>query len=121
MKNKIRIQGLRKRWLINSIGPILLVAILGVVVFSIGIANYYYTGMRAGLETRAKESTEVFNTYGMSNYSEFYQMAYSYTEDFKDKYYLVLKFINSGGMILISTYGVTAVLTQDKREIAKEL
>ena len=121
MKNRIRIQGLRKRWLINSIGPILLVAILGVVVFSIGIANYYYTGMRAGLETRAKESTEVFNTYGMGNYSEFYQMAYSYTEDFRDKDELELQFINSGGMILISTYGVTAGLTPDTADITTAL
>ena len=40
MKNTIRIKGLRQRWLINSLGPIVLVAVLGVVVFSVAIANY---------------------------------------------------------------------------------
>jgi len=111
VKKKRRIRGLRKRWLINSIGPIFLVAVMGVAVFSVAVANYYYTGMRTGLETRAKEATDAFNTYGMSSYNEFYQMAYSYTESFKDKDRMELQFINSSGKVLVSTYGVTAGIT----------
>ena len=118
---KPRIQGLRKRWLINAIGPILLVAALGVAVFSVGIANYYYTGMRTGLETRAKESTDAFNTYGMNSYNEFYQMAYSYTESFKDRDQLELQFLSSNGMILVSTYGVTAGLSPGTQDITDAL
>ncbi len=117
VKKKMRIRGLRKRWIINSIGPIFLVAVMGVVVFSIGVANYYYTGMRTGLETRAKEATDAFNTYGMSSYNEFYQMAYSYTESFKDKDRMELQFINSGGKVLVSTYGVTAGITPGTSDI----
>ena len=118
---KPRIQGLRKRWLINAIGPILLVAALGVAVFSVGIANYYYTGMRTGLETRAKESTDAFNTYGMNSYNEFYQMAYSYTESFKDRDQLELQFLSSNGMILVSTYGITAGLSPGTQDITDAL
>ncbi len=118
---KMRIQGLRKRWLVNSMGPILLLMILVVTVYSVGIANYYYTGMRTGLETRAKEATDTFNTYGMGSYSEFYQMAYSYTEAFNDKDYLELQFINSSGRILISTYGVTSGLTPGTPDITDAL
>ena len=121
VKKKMRIQGLRKRWLINSIGPILLVAIMGVAVFSVAMSNYYYTGMRAGLETRAKEATEAFNTYGMSSYNEFYQLAYSYTESFKDRDRLELQFINSSGKVLVSTYGVTAGLTPGTDDITDAL
>jgi len=117
VKKKIRIQGLRKRWLINSIGPIFLVAVLGVAVFSVAIANYYYTGMRTGLETRAKEATDAFNTYGMNSYNEFYQMAYSYTESFKDKDRMELQFINSSGKVLVSTYGVTAGITPGTSDV----
>ena len=118
---KPRIQGLRKRWLINAIGPILLVAALGVAVFSVGIANYYYTGMCTGLETRAKESTDAFNTYGMNSYNEFYQMAYSYTESFKDRDQLELQFLSSNGMILVSTYGITAGLSPGTQDITDAL
>ena len=73
MKNTIRIKGLRQRWLINSLGPIVLVAVLGVVVFSVAIANYYYTGMRSDMEARARAETDAFNTYGMNSYNEFYR------------------------------------------------
>jgi len=121
VKKKIRIRGLRRRWLINTIAPILAVALLGVMLFSFGIANYYYSGMRTGLETRAKESTEAFNTYAMNNYSEFYQMAYSYTESFKDRDRMELQFINSGGKILVSTYGVTAGLTPRTSDVSDAL
>ena len=40
MKTKIRIKGLRKRWLINSLGPIVMVGLLSVAVYSVSIANY---------------------------------------------------------------------------------
>ena len=77
MKTTIRIKGLRQRWLINSLGPIVLVALLGVVVYSVAIANYYYTGMRADLVSRARAETDAFNTYAMNSYNEFYQLVYS--------------------------------------------
>jgi len=117
VKKKIRIRGLRKRWIINSIGPIILVAVMGVAVFSVAVSNYYYTGMRTGLETRAKEATDAFNTYGMSSYNEFYQMAYSYTESFKDKDRMELQFINASGKVLVSTYGVTSGITPGTSDV----
>ena len=122
MKATIRIQGLRKRWLINTIGPMIVVALLGVAVFSISIANYYYTGMRNGLEYKAQEATDFFNTYAMNSYNEFYQMANSYvTDNFRDQDKLELQFISSNGRILLSTFGVTAGLSPDTKDITDAL
>ena len=46
---KMEITGLRKRWLINSLGPIVAVAVLVTGVFCAGTANYYYNMMQDGL------------------------------------------------------------------------
>ena len=121
MKTKIRIKGLRKRWLINSLGPIFMVALLCVAVFSVSIANYYYTGMRTGLESKAKEAANAFNTYSMNSYNEYIQMARSYTESFQDKDRLELQFIGSNGRIQVSTYGVTAGLMPSTSDITAAL
>ena len=121
MKNTIRIKGLRQRWLINSLGPIVLVAVLGVVVFSVAIANYYYTGMRSDMEARARAETDAFNTYGMNSYNEFYQQAHSSAENFEDRDKMELQFINSSGRILVSSFGVTAGLSPGTSDIAAAL
>ena len=121
MKNTIRTKGLRQRWLINSLGPIVLVAVLGVVVFSVAIANYYYTGMRSDMEARARAETDAFNTYGMNSYNEFYQQAYSSAENFEDRDKMELQFINSSGRILVSSFGVTAGLSPGTSDITAAL
>lgn len=121
MKREIRIKGLRKRWLINSLGPIVMVALLCIAVFSVSIANYYYTGMRTGLEAKAKEAANAFNTYSMNSYNEFVPIATSYAESFQDKDKLELQFIGSNGRILVSTYGVTAGLMPSTPDITAAL
>ena len=120
-RSKIRIQGLRKRWLINSLGPIILVAALGVAVFSVAIANYYYTGMRSGLDSKAKAVTDAFNAYAMNNYNEFYQRAYSTAESFEDRDKMELQFIGGNGRILVSSFVVTAGLAPGTSDITQAL
>ena len=121
MKTTIRIKGLRQRWLINSLGPIVLVALLGVVVYSVAIANYYYTGMRADLVSRARAETDAFNTYAMNSYNEFYQQAYSSAENFEDRELMELQFLNSSGRVLVSSFGVTAGLSPGTSDITAAL
>ena len=121
MKTTIRIKGLPQRWLINSLGPIVLVALLGVVVYSVAIANYYYTGMRADLVSRARAETDAFNTYAMNSYNEFYQQAYSSAENFEDRELMELQFLNSSGRVLVSSFGVTAGLSPGTSDITAAL
>ena len=121
MKNTIRIKGLRQRWLINSLGPIVVVALLGAVVYAVAIANYYYTGMRSDMVSRARAETDAFNTYAMNTYNEFYQQAYRSAESFEDREQMELQFINSSGRILVSSFGVTAGLSPGTPDIAVAL
>ena len=39
--NSLRLQGLRQRWVFNSILPVLALLVLVVTLFSAGISNYY--------------------------------------------------------------------------------
>jgi len=57
-KRKIKIYGLRKRWLVNSLSPIILVALLVAVTFCVGMVNYYYNMMFDGLRTRATHASD---------------------------------------------------------------
>ena len=90
----------------------MLVALLGAVVYSVAISNYYYTGMRSDLVSRARAETDAFNTYAMNSYNEFYQQAYSSTESFEDREQNgAAVHQQQRGCILVSSFGVTAGLS----------
>lgn len=42
MKERLRIQGLRKRWILNSVGPVILILVLAAILASATVANNYY-------------------------------------------------------------------------------
>ena len=39
MKERLRIQGLRKRWILNSVGPVILILVLAAILASATVAN----------------------------------------------------------------------------------
>ena len=118
---KIEITGLRKRWLISSLSPILVVLLLVAGTFCAGMANYYYNMMLDGLKTRATHASDYFNSYSMNSYASFYQAAATYTEEFAEKDYLELQFIGTSGKIIISSYGLTSGLSPGTPEISEAL
>ena len=118
---KIRITGLRKRWLINSLAPVFAVALLLAGVFCAAMANYYYNLMLDGLKTRATHASDYFSSYTMNSYGEFYQQAAAYTEQFAEKDHLELQFIGSSGKIVISSYGLTSGLSPGTPDITDAL
>ena len=72
----LRLRGLQRRWLFNTVMPVFLLLILLVVAFSVGICSYYYGSMQKGLESRAQAMANSFNDYFMdSGYNTYYQMA----------------------------------------------
>ncbi|MEG2222542.1 MAG: HAMP domain-containing sensor histidine kinase [Oscillospiraceae bacterium] len=117
MKNALQIRGLRQRWVVNTIMPVLMLVVLAVCLFSASVTSYYYSSMQSDLKTKAKGAAEFFNSYSMNSYMEYYQMANSYTETFEDKDRLELQFVNSYGQIQISTYSLTAGTSPDTSDI----
>jgi len=115
--NRLKIKGLRQRWMINTIMPILAVLILAICILALGISRYYYTGMRSGMEARARAATLFFHDYPISSYSEYYQLACSYASEFEDKDKMELQFINTSGRIQVSSYGLTAGISPGTSDI----
>ncbi|MCI2057789.1 MAG: HAMP domain-containing histidine kinase [Oscillibacter sp.] len=120
-RKALHIRGLRQRWMVNTVAPVLVLLILIVTLFSAGIASYYYSAMRTGLEQKARTAAEFFNTYSMNSYTEFYQQAVSYTDGFEDKGRMELQIINSVGRIQVSASNLTAGTTPDTDDILQAI
>ena len=108
LRRALRIRGLRQRWLVSAVLPIVLLVMLMVAVFTIASAQYYYSSMRSGLENRARIAAETFTGYGVHSYSEYYRLAAYSVETFEEKDVLELQFINTNGRVQVSSYGLTA-------------
>ena len=115
--NRIEITGLRKRWLVSSLSPIFVVALLVAGTFCVVMANYYYNMMLDGLKTRAANASEYFTSNTMTSIGEFYQSANSFAAEFSDRDKMELHFINSSKKIMVSSYGLTAGMSPDTPDI----
>nr|WP_325196311.1 HAMP domain-containing sensor histidine kinase [uncultured Oscillibacter sp.] len=109
-RKALRLRGLRQRWIFNTVLPVLVLLILTVVLFSVGVSNYYYNSMRDGLEKQAQAQAGAFNDYFMDNgFDSYYQKAVQAASDYADKDRIELQFLYSNnGRIMVSTSGLTA-------------
>ena len=100
----LQLRGLRKRWIFNTVMPVLALLVLIVVLFSTGVSSYYYQSMEDGLTKQVQAQAGAFNDYFMDNgYTSYYQKAVQCTTDFEDKGRIEMQFINSAGRIQISS------------------
>ena len=112
-----RAKGLRKRWLINTVGVIVALGMVCVFTITAYFASYYYTSMRSDLQFRAETTTGFFADYLNQNYNDFYQSCMTYAETFEDGNNLELQFINKQGRIVASSYGAWAGLPPKTSDI----
>ena len=73
-KRKI-VQGLRRRWITGSIGPVVVILLLVGVLISVGFASNYYNSAKSTLRAKAAAGADYFNTYVMTSYREYYRSA----------------------------------------------
>lgn len=104
----LRLRGLRKRWIVNTILPVLVLLVLLVTLVSVGVSTYFYSSMEAGLMQQAETMSGSFNDYFMNSYAEYNQMATQAVDTYEDKSRIELQFISSVGRIQMSTSGLTA-------------
>lgn len=113
--------GIKRRWLANSVAPIVFMVILGVAAFSAALAGYYMSTIQSGLEAKAKTSADFLGGFITESYSEYYQYADLYTESFEEKNILELQFINTYGRIVSSSFGLTAGTTPNTGDVASAI
>ena len=101
----IKIKGLRRRWLINTVGIVCILGLVCVLAITAVFANYYYSAMESDMRYRARTTTEFFADYLNQNYKEYYQSCITYAQTFEDKNAMELQFINAQGRLVASSYG----------------
>ena len=106
-KRKI-VQGLRRRWITGSIGPVVVILLLVGVLISVGFASNYYNSAKSTLRAKAAAGADYFNTYVMTSYREYYRSATLYAAAFEEGDRIELQFLNSAGRVEVTTRGLTA-------------
>ena len=100
-----RIKGLRRRWLLNTVGVVSALGLVCVLVITAVFSAYYYSTMESDMRYRARTTTEFFADYFNQSYNEYYQSCITYAKTFEDKNDIELQFINAQGKIVTSSHG----------------
>ena len=100
-----RIKGLRRRWLINTLGVVSALGLVCVLIISAVFSAYYYSAMESDMRYRARTTTEFFADYFNQSYNQYYQSCITYAQTFEDKDDIELQFINAQGKIVTSSHG----------------
>ena len=114
-----KVGGLRKRWLMNTVGIICALGLVCVLAVTASFAAYYYSNMQSDMYNRAETTTEFFADYLNQNYNEYYQSCITYAQTFEDRNTIELQFINNKGKIVASSFGDWAGPSPTTPEIAE--
>ncbi|MDR1736948.1 MAG: HAMP domain-containing histidine kinase [Oscillospiraceae bacterium] len=102
-----RIQGITRRWLVNSLAITASLVVVAVTVYTLLVSNSYYGAIRSSLETRARLYIDYLDIYSNESYEKFYTGALQWTHlDFTDGDKLELQFIGTSGRVEITSSGL---------------
>lgn len=104
-------KGIARRWLINSLGLMILLLAACIAALSFVVQSYAYNGIQMTLIGRSDELPTVLS-YGMKTVSEFNAAARSYTENFPDKNLMEVMAVSRSGKILSTSTGFAPDQTQ---------
>lgn len=103
-----RIGGLRRRWLLNTVGVIFALGMVCVIGVTLAFSAYYHSGMVSDMRYRAKVTTDFFADYINQDYQKYYQSCIDYANNFDQKNNIELQFIDAQGRLIASSYGIWA-------------
>ena len=114
IQDKVKIRGIRRRWLLNSVGIVALIIILAVSAFAVSLVNYYYTETADSLERKTSSTANGFRLYTRSDYRTAAQQT---VNSYEDKSRLELQFLDTSGAVLYSGNDLTAGSTPNTPDI----
>ena len=100
-----QVKGLKKRWLLNIVGVVLLVVILAEIILAVFVRNYYYTSVSNNLDSRINSCSEFMREKSTGTSAEFENAAKEFINSYTDKNIVEVQFINSSGEAFISSKG----------------
>ena len=118
LQDQVKIRGIRRRWLLNSVAIVLLILALAVGAFAAMLWSYYYSGTADDLLRKATSSANGFRMYTRSDYRAAAQQAVS---SYEDKGRLELQFLDTTGAVLYSGNDLAAGSTPSTPDIQQAL
>ena len=116
--DQVKIRGIRKRWLVNSMAVVLALLIGVIITFSAAMWSYYYSNMNRGLTIRAENMARGFGRYTSS---EFRAAAQAAADGFEEKSSLELQFLDVTGAVLVTSRGLTVGMTPGTPDITRAM
>ena len=110
--------GLRRRWIVSSILPVITILVLIAALVSIALGSNYYANARSALEAKATAGTDYFNTYAMTSYDEYFRSATLYANSFEDSASIELQFLDRNGHVEVSTRSLMTGSKPGTKDIA---
>ena len=121
LKRKLRLAGMRRRWIVSSVFPVITILLLIAALATVILVANYYSNARSALENKARAGVSYFNTYVMVSYNEYYRNAVLYATDFDEAETIELQFLDRNGRIDISSRGQTVGITPETPEVRRAL
>ncbi len=97
--------GLRRRWLTNTVGLVMALAVVSVIGITAIFSAYYYSNVESDMKYRASSTADFFANYIGQSYKEYYQSCVTYAQTFEYKDTIELQFINAQGRLVASSFG----------------
>ena len=98
-------KSIRKRWMLNSIGVVVLIVIVTAATLTIAMTNYYYTNMRIDMESSTDTRANYMRSY--SSASEYLAAARSEAAAFEMRDYQELQYLSRDGLVQASSSELT--------------
>ncbi|MEG1426519.1 MAG: HAMP domain-containing sensor histidine kinase, partial [Oscillospiraceae bacterium] len=98
----VKKRSISRRWLINSLGVIVLILLIFISCLSFAIQSYVYNGIQQALIGR---SDELLNVFASSSGSEFNTISRAYIENFPDKNDMEIMSISRAGSVVVTSTG----------------
>ena len=105
LKDQVKIRGIRRRWLLNSVSVVLLILALALGSFAAALWSYYYTGTLNDLMGKASSVAFSFQTYTRTQY---WTAAQQMVNNYGEKGQLELQFLDTTGAVVYSGNDLTA-------------
>lgn len=101
----MKIWGITRRWLLNSLGIILLVLSALILSLSLVVQGYVYNGIQQTINGRSGELTNLFSGYNNKTSTEFSTAARAYVQNSASKQMMEMMVLSSTGRILVTSTG----------------
>ena len=106
----LKVRGIRRRWLLNSISILVMILAVVVIAFSLVMKNYYDSSILSDMESKARTASSYFGSYTASSdisSGDYLTAAQDYVSSFEDGTKIELQFLTPSGKVIYSSNGLT--------------